>query len=244
MTRLAIVTGAGRGIGRATALRLAEDGYAVAVNFYRDASAANSVVDQIVSEGGQASAIQADVSQEAEVKGLFTQADALGELHVLVNNAGILQAQMPVQEMSLARIKAIFETNVYGTILCCQQAVDRMPEHSGASIINVSSIAAKTGSANEYVDYAASKGAVDSLTIGLSKELAAKGIRVNAVRPGMIDTHIHASGGEPVRVARLAKSIPMRRGGKAQEVADSIAWLASDQASYCTGVLLDVAGGL
>lgn len=244
MRKLAIVTGAGRGIGRATAIKLAQDGYAVAVNYLNDAAAAQEVVDAIIALGGSAKLVQADVSKEADVVRMFEEAELLGDLKLLVNNAGVLQTQMRLQDMSLSRIKSIFETNVYGVILCCKQAALKMADHSGASIVNVSSVAAKTGSPNEYIDYAASKGAVDSVTVGLAKELAVRGIRVNGVRPGLIETDIHASGGEPNRVARIASSIPMGRGGAADEVANAIAWLACEQASYCTGVCLDVAGGL
>ncbi len=244
MQKLAIVTGASRGIGRATALTLSQNDYAVAVNYQSDCNAAESVVKEIRAGGGQAMAIKADVSKEKDVQCLFDSAAQLGELNLLVNNAGILRPQMRLQEMSLSRVRAIFEANVYGVFLCCRQAALTMSEHAGASIINVSSIAAKTGSANEYIDYAASKGAVDTLTIGLAKELAPRGIRVNAVRPGMVYTEIHAAGGEPNRVDRLASRIPLQRGGEAQEVANSVAWLASEQAAYCTGTLLDIAGGL
>ena len=244
MKKIAMVTGGSRGIGRLTAMRLADEGYMVAVNYSNDSNAAESVVEEIINAGGEALAIHADVTKQHDVRAMFEQASQVGELHILVNNAGILRQQMPLQDMTLERVKSVFETNVYGLILCCQQAIAIMPEHSNASIINVSSIAAKTGSPNEYVDYAASKGAVDTLTIGLAKELAPKGIRVNAVRPGMIKTTIHASGGEPDRVSRLAAKIPLQRGGDAQEVANAIVWLASEQASYCTGTLLDVAGGL
>lgn len=244
MNKIAIVTGASRGIGRATALRLAEDRYGVVVNYQYDAKAANRVVQEIRAKGFEASAIRADISKEADVTRLFDKAAMLGELQVLVNNAGILRPQMRLEEMSFERVKAVFDANVFGVFLCCRQAIRMMPEHSDASIINVSSIAAKTGSPNEYVDYAASKGAVDSLTIGLAKELASRGIRVNAVRPGMVKTEIHAAGGEPNRVQRLAANIPLKRGGEANEIADAIAWLASEKSSYCTGTLLDIAGGL
>lgn len=244
MQKLAIVTGASRGIGRATALRLAQENYSIVVNYNADHAGAQQVVEEIRATNGRAKAIQADISKETDVLRLFDQASALGELHVLVNNAGILRPQMRLEAMSLQRVREVFEANVFGVFLCCRQAATMIPDHVGASIVNVSSIAAKTGSPNEYVDYAASKGAVDSLTLGLAKELAPRGIRVNAVRPGMVRTDIHAAGGEPDRVDRLAAKIPLKRGGEAQEVADSIAWLASDQASYCTGALLDIAGGL
>lgn len=244
MKNLAIVTGASRGIGRSTAFSLAANGYSVAVNYQYDEKAALEVVGGIQAAGGVAKAIQADVTSEADVIRLFDSAIELGELKVLVNNAGILRPQLRLEEMSLERVKAVFEANVYGVFLGCRQAARMMADHSGASIVNVSSIAAKTGSANEYVDYAASKGAVDTLTIGLAKELSGRGIRVNAVRPGMIHTEIHTAGGEPNRVDRLASKIPLLRGGNADEVAQGIVWLCSEQASYCTGTLLDVAGGL
>ncbi len=244
MKNLAIVSGASRGIGRAVAIKLATNGYAVAINYLHDRASAVEVVAEIEAVGGVAKAIQADVANETDVIRLFDRSLELGELKVLVNNAGILRPQLRLEEMSLERVKAVFETNVYGVFLMCKQAARVMSDHCGANIVNVSSIASKTGSANEYVDYAASKGAVDSLTIGLAKELASRGIRVNAVRPGMIHTEIHAAGGEPNRVDRLASKIPLNRGGKVNEVAESIVWLSSGQASYCTGALLDVAGGL
>jgi len=251
MTPTILITGASRGIGRACALLAAERGYRVCVNYRSDAAAANEVVDAIQAAGGSAFALQADVAIEAEVVGLFAQLDARlardgGRLTALVNNAGILERQMRVEQMDSARINRILATNVTGPFLCAREAVLRMSTRhggSGGAIINVSSRAAVLGSANEYVDYAASKAALDALTIGLSKEVAQEGIRVNGVRPGLIDTAMHASGGEPGRVARLQSSVPLGRGGDAVEVARAVLWLASDEASYTTGSFIDVSGG-
>lgn len=251
MTPTILITGASRGIGRACALLAAERGYRVCVNYRSDAAAANEVVDAIQAAGGSAFALQADVAIEAEVVGLFAQLDARlardgGRLTALVNNAGILERQMRVEQMDSARINRILATNVTGPFLCAREAVLRMSTRhggSGGAIINVSSRAAVLGSANEYVDYAASKAALDALTIGLSKEVAQEGIRVNGVRPGLIDTAMHASGGEPGRVARLQSSVPLGRGGDAVEVARAVLWLVSDEASYTTGSFIDVSGG-
>jgi NAD(P)-dependent dehydrogenase (short-subunit alcohol dehydrogenase family) len=237
-----LVTGGGRGIGAATARLAAERGYAVCVNYLRDAAAAEAVAAQI---GGIA--VRADVGDPADVDRLFTTVDAeLGPLTTLVNNAGILERQCRLDEIDSARLDRVLRTNVVGTFLTCRAAVLRMStRHGGAggTIVNVSSMAAKLGSPNEYVDYAASKGAVDTLTRGLALEVAAEGIRVNAVRPGVIDTGMHASGGEPGRVARLGPRLPLGRGGRADEVAEAILWLASDASSYSTGGFIDVAGG-
>lgn len=245
--RVIVITGGSRGIGAATARLAAAQGYSVCISYVRDRGAANDVVDAIKSGGGEAIAVQADVSQEADVVRLFDKADhSLGRVKALVNNAGILERQMRVEEMDMARLSRVFATNVFGSFLCAREAIKRMSNRhggSGGAIVNVSSVAARLGAPDEYVDYAASKGAIDTMTIGLAKEVAAEGIRVNAVRPGVIYTEIHASGGEPGRVDRLAASIPMKRGGEADEVAHAIFWLLSDEASYTTGAIIDVTGG-
>lgn len=247
MSKVILITGASRGIGAATARLAAQQGYAVAINYRQQAGVAEALASEIVEAGGTALALQADVADEAQVHRLFAEIDEhLGRLDALVNNAGILEQQMRLEAMSLERWQRVFATNVFGSFLCNREAVKRMSTRQGGrggAIVNVSSIAARLGAPEEYVDYAAAKGAVDSMTIGLAKELAADGIRVNAVRPGVIDTEIHASGGEPERVARVAGSIPLARGGRAEEVAEAILWLASEQASYTTGALLDVSGG-
>jgi len=247
MSNVILITGASRGIGAATARLAAQRGYAVVVNYRQQAEAADALVNEISRMGGSALAVKADVASEAEVSHLFAAIDeCFGQLDVLVNNAGILEQQMRLEAMSLARWQRVFATNVFGSFLCSREAVKRMSTRAGGrggAIVNVSSIAARLGAPEEYVDYAAAKGAVDSMTVGLAKELAADGIRVNAVRPGVIDTEIHASGGEPGRVARVAGHIPLGRGGLAEEVAEAILWLAGDQASYTTGTLLDVSGG-
>ena len=241
-----VVTGASRGIGAATALLAARQGYAVCVNYLQQQAPAQAVVDAITAQGGTAVAVRADVSQEGQVRHLFDAAARLGTLRGLVNNAGILERQARVQEMEAARIARVLQTNVVGSFLCAGEAVRRMSTRlggQGGAIVNVSSRAARLGAANEYVDYAASKAAVDALTVGLAKEVAADGIRVNAVAPGLIETDIHASGGEPGRVQRLQGQVPMQRGGQAEEVAQAILWLLSDQASYTTAAILDVSGG-
>ncbi len=242
-----LVTGGGRGIGAATARLAAQRGYRVCINYRRDAEAAQALVAAIVREGGEALALQADVSQEAEVLRLFEAIDRLPDpLTALVNNAGTLEQQMRLDEMSAARLQRVLATNVLGPLLCAREAVRRMSTAHGGrggAIVNLSSMAARLGSPNEYVDYAASKGAIDSLTIGLAKEVAGEGIRVNAVRPGLIHTDIHAQGGEPGRVERLQSSIPMGRGGQPEEVARAILWLLSDEASYATGTFIDLSGG-
>ena len=242
-----LVTGGSRGIGAATALLAAERGYAVGVNFRRDEEAAQTVVQKIIDQGGQAIALQADIAREADVVAMFRRLDdAWGPLDALVNNAGILETQSRVDTLETARIARILATNVMGTLLCCREAILRMSTRhggSGGAIVNVSSVAARTGSPGEYVDYAASKGAVDTLTVGLSNEVAQEGIRVNAVRPGFIYTDMHADGGEPARVDRVKAFVPMRRGGQPQEVAEAILWLLSGQASYTTGTFIDIAGG-
>jgi len=244
---IALVSGASRGIGRATALLLAQEGYTVAVNYHRQRDAAEKVVAEIQAEGGKAFAVQADISDESQVEAMFARIDQQGlPLTALVNNAGILFQQSRVEALSAARINQVLATNVTGYFLCCREAVKRMStQHGGqgGAIVNVSSAAARLGSPGEYVDYAASKGAVDTLTTGLSLEVAASGIRVNGVRPGFIYTEMHASGGEPGRVDRVSSAIPMQRGGQPEEVAQAIVWLLSDKASYVTGSFIDLAGG-
>lgn len=247
MSKVVLITGASRGIGAATALLAARQGYAVAVNYASNSLAADEVVRQIRASGGQAVAVQADVADEAQVLGMFAKIDAkLGRLTALVNNAGVVDVTARVEDMSVARWRRMFDINVIGTLLCAREAVRRMSRRhggEGGSIVNVSSAAARLGSPGQYVDYAAAKGAVDAFTIGLAKEVAADGIRVNAVRPGLIETEIHASGGLPDRVRDLAHQVPMQRGGSADEVAQAIVWLMSDAASYTTMSLLDVSGG-
>ncbi|WP_312838790.1 SDR family oxidoreductase [Pantoea piersonii] len=247
---LALVTGASRGIGRATALKLAQQGYRVAVNYRQRAEEAQQVVAEIREQGGEAFAVQADIADEAQVVALFQRLDEEAmPLGVLVNNAGILFTQCRVEDLSAERLQRVFATNVTGAFLCCREAVKRMGTHHGGlggTIINVSSAASRLGAPGEYVDYAASKGAMDTLTRGLSLEVAAQGIRVNGVRPGFIYTEMHADGGEPGRVDRVAGMagvIPMGRGGEAEEIAEAIAWLASEAASYITGTFIDAAGG-
>jgi NAD(P)-dependent dehydrogenase (short-subunit alcohol dehydrogenase family) len=247
MSGVLLVTGGSRGIGAATARLAARRGYSVCVNYVRNAAAATAVVDLIRDEGGRAVAVRADVSCEPEVRRLFEEIDAtLGPLTALVNNAGILEPQMRVEEMTAERLNRVFTTNITSYFLCAREAVRRMSTKrggAGGAIVNVSSAASRLGSAGEYVDYAASKGAIDTLTIGLANEVAAEGIRVNAVRPAFIYTEIHASGGEPGRVDRVRSAVPMRRGGDPEEVARAILWLLSEEASYSTGTFLDVSGG-
>jgi NAD(P)-dependent dehydrogenase (short-subunit alcohol dehydrogenase family) len=247
MNKIILITGAGRGIGAACALLAARQGYRVGVNYKSDAAAAASVVAAIEQAGGSALALQADIAEEAEVERMFAQLDArFGRLDALINNAGMLSRQMRVDQMDAARINRIMSTNVTGSFLCAREAVRRMSTRHGGvggAIVNISSRAAVLGSAGEYVDYAASKAALDALTIGLSKEVAAEGIRVNGVRPGLIDTAMHASGGEPGRIARLQSSVPMQRGGQPDEVAQAALWLLSDAASYSSGTFIDVSGG-
>jgi len=234
-----VVTGGSRGIGAATAKLAAVRGYAVCVNYRQ--------VRDIANQGGRAVAMQADISSESAVVELFRRVDAdLGRVSALVNNAAIIERQMRLEEMDAARIARVFAVNVTGAMLCAREAVRRMSTRhggSGGAIVNVSSGASKAGSPEEYVDYAASKGAIDTFTIGLAKEVAQAGIRVNAVRPGFIYTEMHASGGEPGRVDRLKSLVPMQRGGQPEEIARAILWLLSDEASYATGAILDVAGG-
>lgn len=243
---IAIVTGASRGIGRACALGLADDGYDVVVNYAGNKAAADEVVAAIVAKGRKAVAVQGDVAEEADVLAIFAAADKLGPLKVLVNNAGVVDAAQRVDEYTLARLTRMMGINVIGSFLCAREAVKRMStKHggTGGAIVNMSSIAPTLGSPGQYVDYAAAKGAIDAMTLGLGREVAAEGIRVNAVRPGLIETDIHASGGIPDRVAQLAASIPIRRGGTAEEVAECVRWLASDKSSYVVGTVLTVSGG-
>jgi NAD(P)-dependent dehydrogenase (short-subunit alcohol dehydrogenase family) len=245
--KIILVTGGSRGIGAATAQLAAVQGYAVCISYLQRGEAAEQVVSAIRNSGGEAIAVQADVAVEADVVRLFKTLDrSFGRLTALVNNAGTLERQMRVEEMDATRLNRVFATNVTGSLLCAREAIRRMSTGyggNGGAIVNVSSAASRLGSPNEYVDYAASKGAVDTMTIGLAKEVAAEGIRVNAVRPGVIYTEIHAGGGEPGRVDRVKDSVPMKRGGDALEVANAILWLLSDQASYTTGAFIDVTGG-
>ncbi|HTN04804.1 SDR family oxidoreductase [Planctellipticum variicoloris] len=247
MQNVLIITGGSRGIGAATAKLAAARGYAVCVNYHRSRPAADAVVAEITAAGGRAIAVAADVASEVDVVSLFQKVDdLLGPVTALVNNAGILETQMRVEEMNASRLNRILATNVTGSFLCAREAIRRMSTRHGGrggAIVNVSSAASRLGAAGEYVDYAASKGAVDTLTIGLSREVAGERIRVNAVRPAFIDTEIHASGGEPGRVDRIKDSIPMKRGGQPEEVASAILWLLSDEASYTTGTFIELAGG-
>ena len=247
MSGIVLITGGGRGIGAATAHLAASRGYAVCVNYRSNEPAARAVVQHIVAGGGRAIAVQADVAVETDVVRLFETCDAqLGTLTSLVNNAGILETQARVEAMDAARLQRVFAANVTGAFICAREAVKRMSTKrggQGGSIVNLSSRASVLGSPNEYVDYAASKAAVDTLTVGLAQEVAQEGIRVNAIRAGIIYTDIHASGGEPGRVDRLKATVPMRRGGTADEVARAILWLMSDEASFTTGSFVDVSGG-
>jgi len=242
-----IVTGGARGIGAATAKLAASRGYAVCVNFLRAYDAAEKVVQDITSNGGYAIAVQADISSEAEVLAMYAQVDsALGTVSALVNNAATVELQMRLDAMDAARIQRVFSVNVLGSMMCAREAVKRMSTSHGGrggTIVNVSSAAAKYGSPGEYVDYAASKGAIETFTVGLAAEVAQDGIRVNAVRPGFIYTEMHAKGGEPNRVDRVKALVPMQRGGQPEEVASAILWLTSEEASYVTGTIIDVSGG-
>ena len=244
--KVVLVTGGSRGIGAASARLAARAGWAVAVNYTANSLAADAVVRAIRAEGGRAISVQADVANEAQVLRMFEHVDArLGRLCGLVNNAGVVDRAQPVAEQSLARWRRMFDINVIGSLLCAREAVRRMGTAyggAGGSIVNLSSAAARLGSPNEYDDYAAAKAAIDAFTIGLAKEVAGQGIRVNAVRPGLIDTEIHASGGRPMRVQELQSGVPMGRGGSADEVAEVIVWLLSDAASYTTMSLIDVSG--
>ena len=245
--RVVMVTGASRGIGAATARLAAKAGYDVCLNYVRNREAAEAVACEARALGVRAIAVAADVGEEREVVRLFEECDrALGRLTALVNNAGILEHHMRVEDMDGGRLQRVMNTNIVGSFLCAREAVRRMSTKrggKGGSIVNISSVAARLGAPDEYVDYAASKGAIDTLTVGLAKEVAQEGIRVNAVRPGPIHTDIHASGGEPNRIERIKGAIPMKRGGDPEEVAHAILWFLSDEASYTTGALLDVAGG-
>ena len=244
---IALVTGGSRGIGAATCLLAAHQGFAVAVNYASNATAADAVVQRIAAAGGEAIAVQGDVAVEADIVAMFRTVDQrLGRLTALVNNAGVVDTASRVDAMSAARLKRMFDINLMGSILCAREAVLRMSKkHGGAGgvIVNLSSVATRLGGPGQYVDYAASKGAIDTFTTGLAKEVAAEGIRVNAVRPGIIDTDIHASGGEPDRARRLTPQIPVQRPGTADEVAQAIVWLMGHGSSYCTGAFIDVAGG-
>ena len=243
-----VVTGGSRGIGAATATLAADAGYRVCINYRSDSAAADSVVDRIAANGGEAIAVAADVSDERAVQALFDMAeDRLGPIGALVNNAGILDVQTGFGRITRDRFRRIVDTNLIGAFLCARNAIPRMSTRqggAGGAIVNVSSVAARTGSPFEYVDYAASKGALDSMTAGLAREAAAEGVRANLVRPGFIHTDMHAAGGEPGRVARLTPSIPLQRGGQPAEVARAILWLASDAARYVAGATLDVTGGV
>jgi NAD(P)-dependent dehydrogenase (short-subunit alcohol dehydrogenase family) len=243
-----IVTGSGRGIGAATARLAARRGYSVCVNYLSQDREAGEVVSAIKQDGGHAMAVQADVSSESDVMRLFETVDQqLGRVTALVNNAGTLERQTRLDEMDAARIHRIFATNVIGAFLCAREAVRRMSTRhggSGGSIVNISSGAARSGAPGEYIDYAASKGALDTFTVGLAKEVAEEGIRVNGVRPGFIYTDLHAKGGEPGRVERVKSRVPMRRGGQPEEVAAAVLWLLSSEASYVTGSIVDVSGGV
>jgi NAD(P)-dependent dehydrogenase (short-subunit alcohol dehydrogenase family) len=247
MSKILLVTGGSRGIGAATARMAAARGYLTCLTYLHNHAAAEALVAEITGAGGKALAFQANVSVEQDVVRLFERIDTqLGAVSALVNNAGILEQQMRVDQMDADRLQRVFSTNIIGPFLCARQAIRRMSSlygGTGGAIVNVSSGAARRGSPREYVDYAASKGALDTFTMGLAKEVATEGIRVNAVRPGPIYTEIHASGGEPQRVERVKSSVPMQRGGQAEEVANAILWLLSEEASYITGACLDVAGG-
>jgi len=242
-----LITGASRGIGAATARLAAQQGYALCLNYHQRADAANAVLEQVRGLGVTAIAVQADVADETQVLHMFEAIDReFGRLDVLVNNAGMLEQQMRLEQMDAARWTRVLGANVIGSFLCAREAIKRMSTcHGGrgGAIVNLSSVAARLGAPGEYIDYAAAKGAIDSMTLGLAKEVASEGIRVNAVRPGVIHTDIHAAGGEPDRVERVKASVPMGRGGQAEEIAEAILWLASEQASYTSGALLDVAGG-
>ena len=247
MRKVALVTGGSRGIGAAISMLLARNGFDVCINYKNNSAKAEQLLTQLRNYNSNCIAIQADISDEEQVVALFNQIDIqLGTIGVLVNNAGILKKQAPITELSAERINDILTNNVTSAFLCCREAVKRMSTKRGGvggSIVNVSSAASRLGAPGEYIDYAASKGALDSLTIGLSKEVAAQGIRVNCVRPGFIYTNMHSDGGEPDRVDRIAASIPMQRGGQPEEVAQAIYWLLSENASYVTGTFIDAAGG-
>lgn len=244
---IALITGASRGIGAATAKLLAMQGYDVAINYHKDEASAEQIKQQLEQQGVRSCVIQADISIEEDVIRLFDEVQKkLGPLSHLVNNAGILLPQSRLEDVSIERLQKLFATNIMGTMLCCRQAVRIMSRKNGGDggvIVNLSSVAAKLGSPHEYIDYAASKGAIDSLTIGLAAEVAEEGIRVNGVRPGIIDTTMHADGGEPDRIERVKQFVPLKRGGTPEEVANVIGFLLSDDSSYCTGSIVDVSGG-
>jgi NAD(P)-dependent dehydrogenase (short-subunit alcohol dehydrogenase family) len=244
--RVAIITGGSRGIGRATAIAAAARGFKICVGYASNEAAAKNVVSAIEAKNGKAIAVRCDVGSEGDILALFEAADKFGTLAALINNAGIVGASSRVDEMAAERIQRMMSVNVTGSILCAREAVKRMSTRYGGKggvIVNLSSVAARLGAPNTYVDYAASKGAIDSFTIGLGYEVAGEGIRVAAIRPGLIDTEIHASGGEPDRAHRLAHMVPMKRVGSAEEIANAIVWLMSDDASYVTSAILDVSGG-
>jgi NAD(P)-dependent dehydrogenase (short-subunit alcohol dehydrogenase family) len=244
--RVAIITGGSRGIGRATAIAAAARGFRICVGYASNEAAARQVVSAIEAKNGKAIAVKCDVSRESDILAMFKAADEFGTLGALINNAGIVGRTSRVDEMSAERISQMMAVNVTGSILCAREAVKRMSTRHGGKggvIVNLSSVAAKLGSPNTYVDYAASKGAIDSFTIGLGHEVASEGIRVAAIRPGLIDTDIHASGGEPDRAHKLSHMVPMKRVGTADEIANAIVWLMSDEASYVTSAILDVSGG-
>lgn len=247
MPRVMLITGASRGIGAATARLAAQQGYALCLNYHQREDAARMVLEQVRAAGAAAIAIKADVAEEDQVVAMFAEIDReFGRLDVLVNNAGMLEQQMRLEDLDAARWTRVLGTNVIGSFLCAREAIKRMSTRhggQGGAIVNLSSVAARLGAPGEYIDYAAAKGAIDSMTLGLAKEVAGDGIRVNAVRPGVIHTEIHASGGEPDRIERVKGSVPMGRGGQAEEVAEAILWLASERASYTSGALLDVSGG-
>ncbi|MEO7939114.1 MAG: SDR family oxidoreductase [Burkholderiaceae bacterium] len=247
MKPLVLITGGSRGIGAAIALRAAAEGYGVAVNYARDAVAAEAVVAQIRAGGGTALALQADVADAAQVVAMFRQIDqTLGPLTALVNNAGVVDMAARLDQMDWQRLRRMFDINVLGTFVCSREALLRMSQRHGGpggAIVNISSVAARLGGAGQYVDYAASKGAIDTFTVGLAKEVATEGVRVNAVRPGIIETDIHASGGQPDRAQQMAPAVPMQRAGSAEEVANAVIWLLSPQAAYVTGTIVDVSGG-
>ena len=244
--KVAIITGGSRGIGRATAIAAAARGFRICVGYASNEVAAREVVAAIEAKNGKAIAVKCDVSRESDILAMFKAADEFGTLGALINNAGIVGRTSRVDEMSAERISQMMAVNVTGSILCAREAVKRMSTRHGGKggvIVNLSSVAAKLGSPNTYVDYAASKGAIDSFTIGLGHEVASEGIRVAAIRPGLIDTDIHASGGEPDRAHKLSHMVPMKRVGTAEEIANAIVWLMSDEASYVTSAILDVSGG-